>query len=166
MAIQGEQMERFRELGLAVYSALGEGDSHIEYRVSLVGLTGRIVALRYNPAGNLQDSAGRFFSAEVPSSADSAARALRELMFEPGKGTWFSAVVTVTAEGRASVSYNYDDEPEGPGGQGFDPVAYKIEFEKFPRDEAHTPEWLRQRLAEAVELNKKRAALPRDQWFD
>ncbi|SJN40319.1 hypothetical protein FM119_11885 [Mycetocola reblochoni REB411] len=73
-------------------------------------------------------------------------------------------MVTVTAEGRASVSYNYDDEPQL--SVPFDPVAYKIDFEKFPRDEAHTPEWLRQRLAEAVELNKKRAALPRDQWFD
>ncbi|MGO2660662.1 hypothetical protein [Mycetocola reblochoni] len=147
-----------------MYAFIRDGDESIELHCAILSTVADYRMYAFRPDGRITTNRGRVDDRAADRTIATPARALRELMFEPGKGTWFSAVVTVTAEGRASVSYNYDDEPQL--SVPFDPVAYKIDFEKFPRDEAHTPEWLRQRLAEAVELNKKRAALPRDQWFD
>ncbi|MEH0110213.1 hypothetical protein V6N00_10920 [Tersicoccus sp. MR15.9] len=69
---------------------------------------------------------------------------LRQLMYRDGAGTWFSARFTVTAEGKADASYNYDDEP----GWDFppDPQIYATDLQAFPRDDAHVPEWLRQKV--------------------
>ncbi|MGQ0777602.1 MAG: hypothetical protein ACT4NY_24860 [Pseudonocardiales bacterium] len=72
---------------------------------------------------------------------------LREAMYQPGSGTWFSATITVSPSGRTSADFNYDDEPTWE--TGIAPVLYAQDVEKYPRDDAQIPGWLRQRLAEA-----------------
>jgi len=75
-----------------------------------------------------------------------AARRLRRLMNEPGAGTWFTAVFTVTAAGKLSARYDYDDEPEL---GHFGAEEHRADFEDFPRTAENTPEWLAAILAGA-----------------
>jgi hypothetical protein len=72
---------------------------------------------------------------------------LRTAMYEPGTGTWFSMTLTVTHDGRAEATYNYDEEP-----WSHVPIvssAWLADQEKFPRDPEHRPAWLQRKLAEA-----------------
>jgi len=65
---------------------------------------------------------------------------LRRVMYVEGGGTWFTAEVEVPREGSAAARFNYDDEPRWniqPGA-----TQYLWDFERFPRNEKHTPEWL------------------------
>ena len=73
-------------------------------------------------------------------------RSLREVMYRPDSGTWFSMEMTVTSTGAMTARFNYDNEPEWD--VPVDPVSYVNDAKKFPRDEAHQPVWLQQRLAE------------------
>ena len=82
-----------------------------------------------------------------------ATRVLKELraaMAEPGKGAWFTAVAQLTADGRMTWDFDYDHEPEWftPAS----PLHYLQEQEEFPRDAEHTPDWMRERLAQAEAL--------------
>jgi hypothetical protein len=56
------------------------------------------------------------------------------------------------AGGRITIDFDYDNEPQ------FEPPIsighYLEEWEQFPRDEAHTPAWLAERLAQAREWEK------------
>lgn len=72
---------------------------------------------------------------------------LRHVMYRPGAGTWFSATINIGESGRVSADFNYDDEPYWE--TGIAPVLYTQDLEKYPRDDAQVPDWLRQRLAEA-----------------
>ena len=74
--------------------------------------------------------------------------ALREAMYQPGKGTWFAAELTLTREGRFSVDFDYDLEPawHGPAPSGRE---YADDLWKFRRDPEHIPGWLRAKLDEA-----------------
>jgi hypothetical protein len=70
---------------------------------------------------------------------------LRTAMFQPGQGTWFCMRFVVEQSGQHHVSFDYDGEPE------FDFTLvdsnYAIDLARFPRDEAHTPAWLKEKLA-------------------
>jgi len=70
---------------------------------------------------------------------------LRAGMFEPGKGTWFCMRYVVDQTGEYHVSFDYDSEPE------FDftlaDANYTSDFARFPRDPAHLPAWLKEKLA-------------------
>lgn len=78
---------------------------------------------------------------------------LRRVMYQPGKGAWFSARWTITNSSgngdkiSANVAFNYDDEPiwRRPAHPGL----YALDLEAFPRDEESTPDWLRQKVDEA-----------------
>ena len=92
----------------------------------------------------------------APREATSLVRELRELMYRPGAGTWFSATWTLTkdASGQvsANVSFNYDEEPTW--GDPIRPFNYALDLEDFPRDDEHIPGWLRERLDEAQRAAK------------
>jgi len=70
---------------------------------------------------------------------------LRSAMYRPGTGTWFSMSMTVSAAGAVDASFNYDDLP--PTSFDFASDAYAADLVKFPRDPAHTPDWLSEQLA-------------------
>ncbi|MEU5691214.1 hypothetical protein [Actinosynnema sp. NPDC020468] len=72
---------------------------------------------------------------------------LRQVVNKPGRGTWFSARCVVNAPARIDITYNLDHDPR------FVPdvpaSVFARDLEVFPRDEAYTPDWLRDRLVEA-----------------
>lgn len=75
-------------------------------------------------------------------------RALREMMYETGKGAWFTAELKFERSGRFSADFDYDHEPAWYD-DGISPLSYVEELERFPRDPEHTPDWLRRRVDEA-----------------
>lgn len=81
----------------------------------------------------------------APRPATKAAKLLRELMYEPGKGTWFTMTMTLHPQGSADTAFDYNSEPD------FAPVpisdsAFVSDLKRFPRDAEHTPNWLRNML--------------------
>ncbi|WP_043470544.1 hypothetical protein [Arthrobacter sp. Rue61a] len=79
-----------------------------------------------------------------------AARTLRELMYRPGKGTWFSMTLSITPAGDGwEASYNYTEKPLWELG---DPVndTFAQELYLFPRDEEHIPDWFKEEMKGAT----------------
>ncbi|MEU6133318.1 agglutinin cell wall attachment protein [Nocardioides sp. NPDC047086] len=78
---------------------------------------------------------------------------LRQVMYRPGRGTWLSGQWTITdIDGNgekisADASFNRDDEPLWR--RAVNPEMYALDLEAFPRDQESTPDWLRQKVAEA-----------------
>jgi hypothetical protein len=68
--------------------------------------------------------------------------ALRQIMYQPGKGTWFTAEFTLTREGHFSTDFDFDHEPQWHAPIGA--AAYARELKDFPRSPEHTPDWLRE----------------------
>jgi hypothetical protein len=90
-----------------------------------------------------------------PLEADAAA--MRESSYRHPLGTWFSAVVTLTAAGRTEprvsldATFNYDDEPayllaDQPRVSAADLLE---DWVRFPRTRGATPAWVRARAADA-----------------
>lgn len=73
---------------------------------------------------------------------------LREAMYEPGRGTWFTARLVIDQSGGYEIDFDYDFEPD------FNPRltagAYALDLRHFPRDDAHTPIWLQDKLREVT----------------
>lgn len=81
---------------------------------------------------------------------------LQSLSYRAGRGTWFSTVITVSAQGWPNPQYsfatrhNFDERPPVLGEEG----AYQLEdalehLESFPRTEARVPGWLAQAADQA-----------------
>jgi hypothetical protein len=106
------------------YSAIGDADSVSCTVLRVDGTTSKV-----NP----------------PYRATRLLPGLRAGMFEPHKGTWFGLRYVVEQSGEYQVSFDYDEEPE------FDvtlaDATYASDFARFPRDEAHIPSWLKEKLA-------------------
>ncbi|MFC9896548.1 hypothetical protein ACFVMC_22915 [Nocardia sp. NPDC127579] len=67
-------------------------------------------------------------------------RELRGLQYIPGKGAWFSALVTNDREMRIMLKVNYDVDPMWyPPLSGSD---FREDLEAYPRDEGYIPDWL------------------------
>ncbi|MDA0564899.1 hypothetical protein LG943_11275 [Streptomonospora sp. S1-112] len=88
-------------------------------------------------------------SVSTPPAAIAKMTELRDGMYSPGKGTWFKAVYILTRPGRFTVHYSHDEEPS------FSIPAHDYDFlvdsRAYPRDSDSTPDWLRRRLAAALE---------------
>lgn len=72
---------------------------------------------------------------------------LRDLLYQEGRGTWFTAQATVTRDLRIAMDLDYDEEPAW--GTSVVPETYAEDLQKYHRDEAHRPLWLREKLSEA-----------------
>lgn len=80
---------------------------------------------------------------------ESLFRAVREERARkfPDRGLWFTARVTVGAEGGAYIACNFMDEPKIPDDQPPIPASdYKLDLKAFPRSKHWTPKWLEHRL--------------------
>ncbi|MCB2409394.1 immunity protein YezG family protein [Hymenobacter lucidus] len=68
---------------------------------------------------------------------------LRQLMYDeaPFRGAWYTAVMTITHDGKFNTEFEYEEKPK------FDhmpvPEAFAQDFERFPRNEESTPDWLK-----------------------
>ncbi|WP_146795215.1 hypothetical protein [Agrococcus baldri] len=81
----------------------------------------------------------------APRPASKAAKQLRELMYEPGKGTWYTMSMTLQPQGSADTAFDYDSEPDFSPAP-IDDAAFASDLQRFPRDADHTPDWLRAKL--------------------
>lgn len=81
----------------------------------------------------------------APRPASKGAKQLRELMYEPEKGTWFTMTMTLHPHGSADTAFDYEGEPDF-GAAPVDDVAFVTDFQRFPRKPEHTPDWLQQKL--------------------
>lgn len=64
---------------------------------------------------------------------------LRRLMYRPDTGTWFSARLTVTAQGDYRSDYDYENQPRFD--PPVDPALFAEDLRAFPRDSSHLPAW-------------------------
>ncbi|WP_136610402.1 antitoxin YezG family protein [Sinomonas albida] len=128
-------------VGRALLGVLPHGAESVVLRMGVLTVAKSGSTKAYFPDGSSKGlkMGGRFDTALLDR--------MRETMYRDDSGTWFSFEMTVTATGGMTVRFNYDDEPDF-GPEGLDPVAYVNDAKNFPRDEAHQPEWLKQRLAE------------------
>ncbi|MDX3190907.1 hypothetical protein PV458_21060 [Streptomyces sp. MN03-5084-2B] len=72
---------------------------------------------------------------------------LRMLTYQPGRGAWFSARVSMNPPGSIFYNYNYDYEPRLT--PPMKPEDYAEDLKMFPREPEHIPDWLREKLAAA-----------------
>ncbi len=77
---------------------------------------------------------------------------LRKGMYEPGKGTWYLATITVTAGEHADApfevdhSFDFDHAPyggikDGPDGGNADPALLLRDHQVYPRSPENLPSW-------------------------
>lgn len=83
----------------------------------------------------------------VPMKVSSRMSSLREGMYEQDRGSWFTARLVLEPPGKYRIEYDYDGEPTyvPPLTAG----TYALDLQRYPRSEEHTPDWLREKLAEA-----------------
>lgn len=63
---------------------------------------------------------------------------LREVMYQEGSGTWYTARLTVDRHGHLESEFDYDNPPlDGHA----DPELLEEDQKDFPRDNAHLPHW-------------------------
>lgn len=68
----------------------------------------------------------------------------RAACYEPGRGTWYSAAITLRGNSEPEIALYYDEKPDW--GAWPHPWSYVRDLEFFPRDEEHVPGWLREQV--------------------
>lgn len=112
---------------------------HLEVRAS-------VLAREFELSVTLGD--GRPATMEIPPEVKSGLVDLRPLMYEPGRGTWFSASLTLVAPDQRETAFNYDDDPQW--WPDLPPVMFSSDLAEFPRGDEHIPGWLQDKLAQAA----------------
>lgn len=84
---------------------------------------------------------GRSQLRSLPEGLEDHFEQLRREMYQPGKGTWFTARLTVTADGHFSTDFDYDHQPAW--SIPVDAGIYAADLAEFPRDAEHVPDWLK-----------------------
>jgi hypothetical protein len=72
---------------------------------------------------------------------------IRTMMYQPGKGTWFSARFSIDPPASIHYNYNFDHEPVLT--PPMEPAHYAEDLKMFPRDADHIPAWLARKLEAA-----------------
>jgi hypothetical protein len=89
----------------------------------------------------LVDDAGERQLDTLPEGLEDHFEELRREMYQPGKGTWLTAKLTITSAGRFATDFDYDTKPDWsiPVDEGI----YAADLSAFPRDAENTPGWMR-----------------------
>ncbi|MEU4291336.1 immunity protein YezG family protein [Kribbella sp. NPDC026596] len=77
----------------------------------------------------------------LPEGLEDSFEILRQQMYQPGKGAWLTATITVTAAGHFATDFDYDHEPEW--SIAVHAGIYAADLAEFPRDAQYVPDWLR-----------------------
>ncbi|MEV6095092.1 hypothetical protein [Nocardia sp. NPDC051981] len=112
--------------------------------------------MSYEVAVSAQDANGRS-AGEVsqPAVTDLLVR-LRNEMYEPDRGAWLSARFVLNRGEEPDISFNYDDDPQW--SPDLHPLMYARDLEVYPRAEQHVPQWLQDRVAFGLELERQHEA--------
>jgi len=119
-------------------------------------LTVSATVLAYDFAATVRLADGRNGDIELPAEVTRGFQELRELMYEPDRGTWFSARLILRAGAAPEFSFNFDEDPQW--WPALPPTAFCRDLEAFPRADEHIPAWLRQVLAEGDALERDHRA--------
>jgi hypothetical protein len=135
-----EQDAIYESVGMALLEVAPVDWTQIDFTLSaLAGIM--------SPGCTVRREGGAIEDIDPPDEAWQLLTELRDEMYQPGKGAWFTAKYTITRPGRFNVDFDYESEPD------FDvppsALSYLYDFEHFPRDTANTPDWLREKLEEA-----------------
>lgn len=135
-----DQSEFIQEAVQGLVSRAPEGWSELTYTYrSTVGFSSSDLEFR------LADGSTK--GGTAPVAVLDAMDDLRRVMHEPGKGTWFTAVISVDSSLKYRTSFDYDSEPN------FVPEinagSYLDDVRHFPRSAENTPAWLKHKLEEA-----------------
>ncbi|PFG40009.1 hypothetical protein ATJ97_2529 [Georgenia soli] len=106
----------------------------------MVGTRGELLAAATDADGKETGLAG------LPGDVGKALAEMRHASFEPGRGTWFAALVTLEPSGKLTLNLDYTHEQKW--SKPLEPGQYTADLQRYPRDDEHTPDWLRERLAE------------------
>jgi len=140
-----------------LHEQLPPGAILIEHDAALLQGGGRIDTWITQNSGTREQYLGSLFPLKECSH-------LREVMYVPGCGTWWSMKITVWADGHSQCRFNYDDEPDygitPPGG-----IQYISDQHYFPIDDDKQPEWLKKHLAEGVAELKKYGKKSYPEWL-
>ena len=128
----------YQRIGQALVQAAPPG--WVEVRATYVeaGTTGELQAVAVLSDGSYADLGSPALDLY------DALSELRQLTHQPGRGAWYTAVVTVTYSGSIDLDLDHDSEPQWD--VDVVPESYVEDLEMFPRDEEHRPAWLREKL--------------------
>ncbi len=140
-AIIAEKARRYDELIQQIGNALLEAAPQGWVRLDLIATL----------ASSVQDFGlvvllgdGTAAQVDPPAEAADALIAVRELMYLPERGTWFSARFIMNPPTEYHVYYNFQHDPV------WDPPVpgevFRKDLERFPRPEEEIPNWLRRKL--------------------
>ncbi|UNX54736.1 hypothetical protein MF406_00010 [Georgenia sp. TF02-10] len=119
-------------------------------RVAPTGWTrARVLCRMTGSRGEILAGATRPDGSEValpalPGDVGKALAEMRHKGYEPGKGAWFGALVTLESSGRLSVRLDHEHEQQW--AKPLEPGQYTEDLRRYPRDPEHIPDWLRQAL--------------------
>ncbi|HWD01212.1 MAG TPA: TNT domain-containing protein [Amycolatopsis sp.] len=128
------------EVGYALVDAVGEGWLRIE-------LFSRVTAEVQDFTLTVLMADGSQAAVEIPEAATRAILGIRDAYYVEGEGTWFSMRYLIDAPSKIHALYNLDWDPDWD--PAIDVSAWPRDLERYPRDEFHTPSWLREKLIEA-----------------
>ncbi|MEU4742639.1 hypothetical protein AB0G02_19550 [Actinosynnema sp. NPDC023658] len=132
--------ELLQHIGGMLLDAAPEGFRRIDVLVRMTVAVQDATLKVYMPDGSTPE-------VMPPEGLNAAFQEMRQVLYQPGRGTWFSARCVVNAPVRIDITYNFDHDPR------FDPPVPAADFARdlqvFPRDEAFVPDWLRAELVEA-----------------
>ncbi|RSN65181.1 hypothetical protein DMH01_01935 [Amycolatopsis sp. WAC 04182] len=139
------------ELTDGIVSALANAAPDDWARISLT-VSATVSAYDYATEIRLDD--GRNGDVDLPAEVRGGFRELRARMYEPDRGTWFSATLVLEDGVPPEFSFNFDEDPQW--WPPLHPTAFTRDLEAFPRDEAHIPPWLRDLLVQGAQLERER----------
>ncbi len=133
---QPEQDQLTRQVGRSLLTVTGDGWQRVraEYRSA-----GRHIEVDVYVTG--PDGAER--PVRPPQEVVEGLGRLRQGMYRPGRGTWFSAVYELQPPSAFSAEFEPDVEPRWR--RVPPPIGFADELRFFPRADEHIPDWLRQR---------------------
>ena len=139
------------ELTGGIASALAKAAPDGWVRISL---TVSATVLAYDYATEIRLADGSSGDIDLPTEVRSGFRELRARMYEPDRGTWFSATLVLTPGAPPEYSFNFDEDPKW--WPPLHPTTFTRDLAAFPRDEQHIPPWLRDLVGEGARLERER----------
>jgi hypothetical protein len=128
----GQSQELLTSLGKSMARSAPQGWEQVEVRITAAGpMTGTTFM-----ATKADGSVDRKIA--LDHDGQDAAAQLRKEMFQPSKGAWYNAGITLTRSGQLNADFDYDTPPfEGDA----DPDLLIEDHQLFPRDPENLPAW-------------------------